>query len=93
MGAVHWTPQSRPLFGDRFTIEVWRTRGELWMNNTRLFIVHHDADTVTANDRNPSDPSAGPYTIMATLNLKSQQWSFNGLVGSGNGSLSLRESR
>ena len=90
VGTVSW--QGNPLFGNRFAIEVWRERGEMWLNATRLWIIHRDADSVIANDKNPNVPG-GTYTLMATLNLKTRQWSFNGLAGSGGGTFTARESR
>ena len=91
VGTAFW--HGNPLFGNRFTIEVWPARGELWLHETRLWIVQRDADSIIANDRNPNDPNAGTHTLTATLNLKTRQWSFNGLAGSGGGTLTLRESR
>ena len=91
VGTAFW--HGSPLFGNRFVIEVWPTRGELWLHETRLWIVQRDSESIIANDRNPNDPGAGAHTLMVTLNLKTRQWSFNGLVGSGAGTLTVRENR
>ena len=90
VATVFW--QGAPLFGNRFAIEVSPARGEVWLHETRLWIVQRDADSIIANDRNPNG-GGGSYTLMATLNLKTRQWSFNGLAGSGAGTLTPRESR
>ena len=87
VATVFW--QGNPLFGNRFSIEVWPERGEMWLNSTRLWIVQRDAESVIANDKNPNS-SGGSYTLMATLNLKTRQWSFNGLAGSGGGTFTPR---
>ncbi len=91
VATVFW--QGTPLFGNRFTIEVSSARGELWLNETRLWIVQRNAESIIANDRNPNDPSAGSHTLTATLILKTGQWSFNGLAGSGGGTMRPRESQ
>ena len=40
---VHWFgPDRTPLFGDTFVIEVWTN--DVWVNNTRLPIVHRGQD-------------------------------------------------
>ena len=90
VGTVFW--YGDPLFGSRFTIEVRHAQGEVWLNQTRLWIVQRDADAIIANDKNPNS-GGGTYSLMATLTLKTRQWSFNGLAGSGAGTLTLRESR
>lgn len=84
--------KEKPLFGNQFVIELWRSRGELWLHNTRLWIVQQSEDSVIATDRNPNE-GGGEYTLSATLNLKGRQWSFNGLAGSGGGTLKVKESR
>ena len=89
VATVFW--QGNPLFGNRFAIEVWPERGEMWLNSTRLWIVQRDADSIIANDKNPN--AQGTYTLTATLNLKTRQWSFNGLAGSGGGTFTPREGR
>ena len=86
-----WTGEA--LFGDRIVIEVWRDRGELWLQSTRLWIAQRDENSVIATDRNPNDPDGPTHTLTATLNLKSGQWSFNGLAGSGGGTMTRRESK
>lgn len=86
-----WTGTA--LFGDRLVIEVWPNSGELWLHNTRLWISQRDENSIIATDRNPNDPASPTHTLTATLNLKSGQWSFNGVAGSGAGTMSLRESR
>ena len=91
LATVFWF--GTPLFGKNLSIEVWPARGELWLSNTRLWIVQRDGDMIIATDRNPNDPGAGAHSLMATLNLKSGQWSFNGLVGNGAGTLTFKESR
>ena len=90
VATVFW--QGTPLFGNRFAVEVWRERGELWLHQTRLWIVQRDENSVIATDRNP-DGTGGAHTLTATLNLRTRQWSFNGLVGSGGGPLTPRESQ
>ena len=91
---VFWAGEwkDKPLFGDRFVIELWRSRGELWLHTTRLWIVQQSEDSVIATDRNPSDGGGG-HTLTATLNLKTRPWSFNGLAGSGGGALTPKASQ
>ena len=90
VGTVFW--HGEPLFGNRFSIEVWHARAEVWLHNTRLWIAQRDADSIIATDRDPGQ-GGGAHTLTATLNLKTKQWSFNGVAGSGGGTLTLKESR
>ena len=91
LATVFWF--GTPLFGKTLAIEVWPARGELWLNSTRLWILQRDAESIIASDKDPKDPGAGAHSLMATLNLKTGQWSFNGLVGNGAGTMKFRESR
>ena len=94
LSTVHWAGEwkDKPLFGNPLVIELWRSRGELWLHETRLWIVQQSETSVIATDRNPAE-GGGEYTLSATLNLKTGQWSFNGIAGSGGGALTPKASR
>jgi hypothetical protein len=91
VGTAFWTGEA--LFGDRLVIEVWGNKGEVWLHSTRLWIAQRNEDSVIATNKDPNDPAGGTHTLTATLNFKSRQWSFNGLAGSGGGTMTLRESK
>ena len=78
---AHWFgPDRTPLFGDTFVIEVWPT--DIWVNNTRLPIVHRGQDGLLIAREGPM--------IEVELRPSTGRWYLRGGKGDADGTMVRR---
>ncbi len=78
---AHWFgPDRTPLFGDTFVIEVWPT--DIWVNNTRLPIVHRADDGLLIAREGPM--------IEVELRPSTGRWYLRGGKGDADGTMVRR---